>query len=53
MRQYVVYILDLCVTLTFDPYVGDGSILSELYSRFLSYFAKNLPTLLPGIDQAD
>ena len=24
MRQHVVYILDLCMTLTFDLYVGDG-----------------------------
>ena len=29
MRQNVVYIIDLCLTLTFDLYVGDEGILSE------------------------
>ena len=36
MRQHVVYILDLSMTLTFDLYVGVGVILSEFYSQFLS-----------------
>ena len=36
MRQYVVYIHDLCMTLTFDLYVGSGGILSDFYSQFLS-----------------
>ena len=36
MRQHVVYILDLSMTLTFDLYMGGGVILSEFYSQFLS-----------------
>ena len=36
MRQHVVYIHDLCMTLTFDLYVGSGGILSEFYSQFTS-----------------
>ena len=35
-RQHVVYIHDLCMTLTFDLYVGGGGFLSEFYSQFLS-----------------
>ena len=35
MRQYVVYILNLCLSLTFDLYVGDEGILSDLYSQSL------------------
>ena len=34
MRQHVVYVLDLCLTLTFDLYVGDGGIHSEFCSLF-------------------
>ena len=34
MRQQVVYILDLCMTLTFDLYVGGWGNLSEFYSQF-------------------
>ena len=30
------YILDLCMTLTFDLYVGSGGILIKFYSQFLS-----------------
>ena len=30
--------LDLCMSLTFDLYVDGGGILSEIYSRFLSFF---------------
>ena len=43
MRKQVVYIHDLCVTLTFDLYLGGGGILklSEFYSQFLSYFTFN------------
>ena len=33
MRQYVVYILDLRRTLTFELYVGGGGILTEFYSQ--------------------
>ena len=39
MRKQVVYIHDLCVTLTYDLYLG--GILSEFYSQFLSYFTFN------------
>ena len=35
MRQHVVYILDLSMTLTFDLRVA-GDILSDFYSQFLS-----------------
>ena len=44
MRQHVVYILDLSMTLTFDLFVdGGGGILSEFYSQFLSCFTmKNI-----------
>ena len=31
-----MYIHDLCMTLTFDLYVGGGGFLSEFYSQFLS-----------------
>ena len=34
MRQHVVYIHDLCMTLTFDLYVGGEGILGEFYSVF-------------------
>ena len=34
MRQHVVYILNLSMTLTFDLYMGGGVILSEFYPRF-------------------
>ena len=37
MRPHVVYILDLCMILIFDLYVGGGGILSEFYSQFLSF----------------
>ena len=36
LGQHVVYILDPSMTLTFDLYLGDGGILSEFYSQFLS-----------------
>ena len=34
MKQHVVYILDLSMTLTFDLYVGGGGIFSEIYLQF-------------------
>ena len=42
MRQHVMRILYLSMTLTFDLYVGGVGILSEYYSQFLSCFFKNL-----------
>ena len=38
MRLHVVYILDLCMTLTLDLYVGGGGNLSEFYSQISSCF---------------
>ena len=35
MRQHVVCILNLCMTLTFDLYVGGGGIHSKFYSLFI------------------
>ena len=57
MRQHVVYILDLSMTLTYDLYAGGGGILSEFYSQFLSFlFVSNLnktfETLPIGLDVA-
>ena len=34
MRQHVVYILNICMTLTFDPYVGGGGIFSVFTHSF-------------------
>ena len=34
-RQHVMYIRNLCMTLTFDLYVGGGGIYSEFYSVFI------------------
>ena len=38
MRQHVVYILDLFMTLTFDLYVGSGSIPSGFYSYLVEEY---------------
>ena len=43
MRQHVIYILDLCMILTFYLYVSGGGILCEFYSQFLScYFVSDV-----------
>ena len=41
MRQHVVYVLGLSMTLTYT-YVGGGGILGEFYLQFLSCFFINL-----------
>ena len=47
MRQHVVYILDLSLTLTFDLYVDGGRYLSEFYSQFLSCLIQvHVPVIL-------